>query len=220
MSNAGRAPIRVLVVDDHPLVRRGLRVLLAAGGDAEVLGEATDGKTAVEMTGALRPEVVLMDWLLPNLSGPETTKVLLAAHPWVRVLGFSALDDAASAHALLEAGAAGYALKSCSPAELASAVRAVADGGTYLAPKIEELLAQRAGRRVAGQVNLARLSPRESEVLRRIAQGQTLRDVAGALDVSPRTLETYKARAMSKLKLTSRSDLIRHAVRCGWLQGD
>lgn len=95
MSHSGRSPVRVLLVDDHPLVRAGLRLLLAEGGDAEVVGEAADGQTALEMATVLQPDVVLMDCLLPGLGGAEATKLQLAAHPRLKVLGFSALDDAA-----------------------------------------------------------------------------------------------------------------------------
>jgi DNA-binding NarL/FixJ family response regulator len=209
-----------LLVDDHPLVRTGLRLLLAEDEEAEVVGEAADGETAVRMAAALRPDVVLMDCMLPGISGAEATKLLLAAQPRIKVLGFSALDDAATASALLEAGAAGYVLKGSSPAELARAVRTVADGGSYLAPKVADALGTERERRAVDDAQLASLSPREAEVLRLFAQGQSLKDAAVVLGISPRTLETYKARAMSKLNLCSRADLVRHALRCGWLQGD
>lgn len=220
MTHPGRDLVKVLIVDDHPLVRAGLQLLLANAGDAEVVGEAADGETALRLAAARRPDVVLMDCVLGELSGVEATKMLLAAHPRLKILGFSALDDAAAVRALLDAGAAGYALKGSSPEELAGAVHTVAKGGTYLAPQIASALVAAERQQAMTAAQLASLSPREAEVLRRIAQGQPVKGAALALGLSPRTLETYQGRAMLKLNLHSRTDLVRCAMRLGWLQSD
>jgi DNA-binding NarL/FixJ family response regulator len=212
--------IKVLIVDDHPLVRAGVRLLLAEGGVAEVVGEAADGRAAVLMAEAHRPDVVLMDCVLPELSGADATKMLLAAHPWLKVLGFSSLDDVTSVRELLAAGAAGYARKGSSATELACAVSTVAEGGRYLAPQLATAVIAAERRKAEDEVRLATLSRREAEVLRRIAQGRPVKEVAGALALSPRTLETYRQRAMNKLKLHSRSELVLCAARFGWLRGD
>lgn len=211
--------LRVLLVDDHPLLRAGVTSLLKSEGDLDVVGEADNGYAAVKMATKLTPDVVVMDVSLPHLSGAEATKQILEADPSLRILAFSAHEEAAFARLLLSAGAAGYALKRSACDELVRAVRVVADGGTYVDPSLARALMGNGQRRQSPDgVQAVSLSEREAEVIRLIAKGHTSKEMAQTLGLSPRTLETYKARAMSKLDLHTRADLIRYALRCGWLR--
>jgi DNA-binding NarL/FixJ family response regulator len=215
-------PIQILLVDDHPVLRSGVRTLLDSEHDLQVVAEAGDGGTAVRLALEIAPHVVIMDISLPQLGGTEATKQILAARPDLRILVLSAHEEIAFARMLLDAGAAGYALKRSACDELARAVRIVASGGTYVDPAIAGQLvsAQRRhnGTLAIGSVPTVSLSEREVEVIRLVAQGHTSKEMANQLGLSPRTLETYKARAMSKLNLRSRADLIRYALRSGWLR--
>lgn len=208
--------LRVYVADDHPVVRSGLRGLIAAEPDMEVVGEAYDGETAVREAATLRPDVVVMDVSMPGVGGAEATERIRAGSPGVRVVALTAHEDRGYLTRLLAAGATGYVLKRAAAADLVRAIRAVAAGDTYLDPAV-------AGQVVAGLAGVggsgAELSEREEEVLRRLAEGQAVKQVAAALDVGVRTVETYKARGMEKLGLTTRVDLIRYAVQRGWLTG-
>jgi two-component system response regulator NreC len=223
VSDGGQKPaphkLKVLLVDDHPLLRAGVRGLLTSEGDLEVVAEADNGYAAVKLAQTLAPDVVLMDVSLPHLGGAEATKQIVEDTPGSRVLAFSAHEEAAFARLLLSAGAAGYALKRSACDELIRAVRIVGDGGTYVDPSLAGTLMGGAGRRQSPTgVPVVSLSEREAEVIRLIARGHTSKEMAQTLGLSPRTLETYKARAMSKLNLRTRADLIRYALRCGWLK--
>lgn len=208
-------PIRVLLVDDHPVLRSGVKTLLAAERDLDVVGETDDGSTAVKLALDLLPDVVIMDVSLPQVGGAEATRKIVTARPELKVLVLSAHEEATFARQLLDAGAVGYALKRSACEELARAVRIVAAGGTYVDAAIAGALVASPRRPVSAAS--AALSEREVEVIRLVAQGHTSKEMASSLGLSPRTLETYKARAMAKLNLRTRADLIRHALRCGWL---
>ena len=210
--------IQILLVDDHPVLRAGIKALLSNEADLEVVGEAGDGRTAVEMAGKLAPDVVLMDVSLPELGGAEATKQILALGPQLKILALSAHEEPALARMLLDAGAVGYALKRSACEELVRAVRSVAAGGTYLDPALAVHLGPRRGRAQSDTFPTASLSEREVEVIRLVANGYTSKEVASNLGLSHRTLETYKARAMAKLNLRTRADLIRYAMRSGWLR--
>jgi DNA-binding NarL/FixJ family response regulator len=212
--------LKVLLVDDHPLLRAGVRSLLTSEGDLDVVAEADNGYAAVKLALSLAPDVVLMDVSLPHLGGAEATKQIVEDSPGSRVLAFSAHEEAAFARLLLSAGAAGYALKRSACDELVRAVRIVGEGGTYVDPSLAgTLMGGGSGRRQSPTgVPVVSLSEREAEVIRLIARGHTSKEMAQTLGLSPRTLETYKARAMSKLNLRTRADLIRYALRCGWLK--
>lgn len=215
-----RRPIRVVLVDDHPVLRAGLSSLLNAEADIEVVAEADCGGSAVEVVARVQPDLVIMDLSLPNMSGTEATRHILARDPRIKVVALTAHEDVSFARTLLDVGAVGYALKRSVCDELLRAVRVVAAGGTYVDPSLSgSLLPSTGGRRassVAGPVPV--LSEREAEVVRLIAEGHTSKDMARRLGLSPRTLETYKARAMSKLNLRTRAELIRYALRRGWLR--
>jgi DNA-binding NarL/FixJ family response regulator len=210
-------PIRLLLVDDHAILRAGLRQVLQLEPDMEVVGEAADGEVAARLALELKPDVIIMDLTMPVRNGTEATKQIVQCDPTARVLALSAHSDASYARAVLSNGAVGYVLKLSAGDELVRAIRAVAAGGTYIDPVLAGALVPRSRRMASGTVPIATLSDRELEVLREVAQGHTAKEVAERLGVSPRTLETYKARAMAKLDLTTRADLIRYAVRCGWL---
>ena len=211
--------LRVLLVDDHPLLRAGIKSLLTGEGDLDVVAEADNGYAAIKLARKLTPDVIVMDVSLPHLGGAEATKEILVADPSSRVLAFSAHEEAAFARLLLSVGAAGYALKRSACDELVRAVRIVAQGGTYVDPSLAGTLMGGGQRRQSPSgVPIISLSEREAEVIRLIAKGHTSKEMAQTLGLSPRTLETYKARAMSKLNLRTRADLIRYALRCGWLK--
>ncbi len=217
-SAASAAPIQIMLVDDHPVLRSGVKTLLQAERDLRVIGEAGDGQSAVKLATELTPDIVVMDVSLPDLSGAEATKQILAKSPSMRILALTAHEDAAFARILLDAGATGYALKRSACDELVRAVRIVAGGGTYVDPSIAGALIGPERARSPGASPTVNLSEREVEVIRFVAQGFTSKEMAARLDLSPRTLETYKARAMAKLNLRSRADLIRYAMRAGWLR--
>ncbi len=210
--------IRVILVEDHPVLRAGVASLLSAEGDLEMVGEAENGVAGVRLAEELQPDVVIMDVSLPELGGADATKQIKAARPTQQILALSAHEDAAFARMLLDAGAAGYALKRSACDELVRAVRIVAAGGTYVDPSITGALVGGPRRNSPGSMPAVSLSEREAEVIRLISKGFTSKEIAQTLNLSPRTLETYKSRAMAKLNLTSRAELIRYAARVGWLR--
>jgi DNA-binding NarL/FixJ family response regulator len=203
--------IRVFLVDDHPIVRSGLRALVDAEPDMKVIGEAADGLTALEAVAAAQPDVVVMDLSLPKLGGAEATERLKAENPAIRVLALTAHEERGYVQLLLKAGASGYVLKRTAADDLVRAIRAIAGGGIYLDPAV-------AGHLVAPVAGSGQLSERESEVLRLIAEGHAMKEIASQLEISTRTLETYRARAMEKLALKTRADVVRYALQRGWLK--
>ncbi len=212
--------LKLILVDDHPIVRAGLIKLLAEEEDMTVLAEASDGHEAVELTRKLAPDLVVMDFSLPGLTGPEATREIRTVQPTTTVLGLSMHEDVPFARAMLDAGASGYLLKRCAIEELVRAVRLVGAGKTYVDPALAgHLLEQRPKRRpTTGVPKAVALSEREAEVARLLAFGATMKEIAEQLGVSPRTLETYRARAMDKLGLKTRADLVRYALAAGWLR--
>jgi DNA-binding NarL/FixJ family response regulator len=217
--SAPQTTIRVLLVDDHPLLRAGEKVLLEAEPDLTVVGEADDGVTAVKLARELQPDVIVMDVSLPELGGADATRQILAETPTLRVLVLSAHEEVSFARSLMSAGAAGYVLKRSAGEDLVRAVRMVVEGGTYVDPSLAGALVGAALPRTGPSGSpAASLSEREAEVIRLIARGHTAKEMAEALGISPRTLETYKARAMSKLSIRTRAELIRYALRSGWLR--
>ena len=214
---AENTPIRVLVVDDHAVVRSGIRLLLAQEPDIEPVGEASTGREAIFEARSLKPDVVLMDVVMPDQTGLEALPQLLREHPDVKVLFLSIEDDPRHVREAFAAGASGYVLKEAADTEVVDAVREVARGGRYVNPEL-------GARLVAAEAEAQRraeedpLSDREREVLRLLALGHTNQEIARQLYISVRTAETHRAHIMQKLGLTSRAELVRYAMSRGLLE--
>ena len=208
-------PIRVLLADDHSVVRKGVRDFLEEEPDLEVVGEATDGLQAVEMALALEPDVVVMDIKMPELGGVEATKRIKAATSKVRVLALSAYDDDPYIWGLLDAGASGYVLKTAESRELISAIRAVAAGRSALDPAIAPRIIARAARSTSTGDSL---TDRESEVLRLAARGLTNKQIGYDLDISDRTVQNHLANIYAKLDVASRTEAVTAALQRGLIQ--
>lgn len=212
--------ITILLVDDHDLVREGLRALLEREPTFSVVGEAGDGQTALRLTKSLQPQVVLMDVSLPGgLGGLEATEVILADCPQTKVLVLTQYDNPEYIRRALRIGAHGYLLKRGAGAQLVEAIRTVAAGGRYLHPvaaaEVVEMLA--AGKSL-GEDELDTLTPRERQVIKLLAEGRTSREIAKELGISLKTAMTHRANLMTKLDLHSRGDLIKFAIRRGIIQ--
>lgn len=210
--------IKLLLADDHPVVRRGLRAMLEAEPDLTVVGEAGDGAEALRLVAELRPDVVVMDISMPVMDGLEATRRIRAAGGSTQVLILTVHAQERYLFPVLKAGGAGYVLKSTIDTELVGAIRTVAAGGAFLYPSaaklvLEDYLAHlRAG---PGQDAYDQLSEREREVLKGIALGHTAAEVAQQLGLSPKSVETYRTRVMQKLDLNSRAALVRYALNRG-----
>lgn len=211
------ANLRVLLADDHTVVREGLKALINAQPDMEVVGEAADGVFALELAAELDPDVVVLDVSMPRLNGAQTTARLRHDNPNRKVLALTIHDDRGYLRLMMEAGASGYVLKQAAAAELIHAIRAVAAGTTYLDPVLARGLVDTFVGGADDAVPAAELSDREFEVMRFIAQGYSNKEVAIRLKLSIKTVETYKTRSLEKLGLRSRVDIIRYALQRGWL---
>jgi two-component system response regulator NreC len=207
--------LRVLLADDHAVVRAGLKALLEAQPDLSVVGEAADGRTAVDLACQLLPDVAVVDVSMPGLGGAEVTERIARDCPRVRVVALTAHEESGYVRRLLAAGAAGYVLKRSAADELVRAVRAVAAGETYLDPGVAGGVVERL--RDAPPPATAELSEREAEVVRLIAHGYSNKEIAAKLGLSVKTVETYKTRSLEKLGLRSRVDIVRYAAGRGWL---
>jgi DNA-binding NarL/FixJ family response regulator len=211
---------RILLADDHETVRAGLRLILSAQPDMEVVGEAGDGRAAIARAQELLPDIVVMDVSMPHLNGLKATEKLKAICPQVKVLALTRHTDDAYLQQLLRAGASGYVLKQSPPAELLHAIRAIAAGGKYLDPAVVgKLIGSHAGRSASPRVaTQGILSDREAEVLRLIAWGHSNKEIAARMEISVKTVEAHKANAMKRLDMHSRIDIVRFALLQGWLQ--
>jgi DNA-binding NarL/FixJ family response regulator len=214
--------IRVFLADDHAVVREGLRALINAQPDMHVVGEAENGRAAWQLAKGLDPDVAVMDVSMPEMSGAQATERLRAECPRVKVLALTVYEDRAYLRQMLEAGASGYVLKRVAMEELAQAVRTVAAGGSYIDPTL-------AGQVISGYLNqdpaagksaAAELSEREGQVLRLVAWGYSNKEIGWKLNINVKTVDTYKLRLMEKLGLRSRTDIVRYALRKGWLQDE
>jgi DNA-binding NarL/FixJ family response regulator len=210
-------PVRVLLVDDHPVVRFGLKTLLCADPALDVIAEADNGEAAVRLAAQLAPELIIMDLSLPVMSGLDATRAIKRASPATKVLVLSVHEDPHYAKLLLDAGAEGYVLKLAAWEELLRAVHVIAAGGRYVDPKIARELASEPRSELGGHNRAPALSAREEEVMRMLVRGLSMKEIASELELSTRTLETYKVRAMSKLRLKSRAELVHYGLRVGWL---
>jgi two-component system response regulator NreC len=210
--------IRILIADDHGVLRAGLRALLNAESDLHVVGEAADGTEALRLCGELKPEVVLLDVAMPGMSGIEVTQELKKAHPDTYVLILTVHEDESLLQEAIRAGAAGYIVKRAVESELINAIRAVAHGDLYIHPAMMRALFKDLNPRPANSAPVQALTRREIDVLRLIAQGYTNRQMADTLSLSVRTVETHRANVMSKLGLNSRVELVHYAKEHGLLE--
>lgn len=207
-------PLRVFVAEDHALVREGLVLLINTQGDMEVVGSAGDGEQAWRVLREVSPDVAVLDVALPELNGAQVAARIRTACSHVKVLGLSAYGDAAHVRAFVEAGASGYVLKHAAAHELTDAIRTVAGGGTHFAPELLPVAGEDAGQVFQSDLPL---STREVEVVRLVAWGYSNKDIAARLHVSSKTVEGYKTRLFEKLGLKSRVELVRYALKRGWL---
>jgi two-component system, NarL family, response regulator NreC len=224
MSAAAKAkpvaqPISVLIVDDHTLVRSGLRLLLEAEEGVRVEDEAADAEQAIRLARLHKPDVVLLDVVLPGRSGIEAAPEILAAAPRAHILVLSMQDDPSYVRQAFAAGASGYLLKEAADDELVQAVREVASGNRYVHPALGARLAA-AEAEAKARAEADPLSEREREVLRLLALGHTNQEIAKLLFISVRTAETHRAHVMQKLRLSTRAELVRYAIRQGLLEPD
>ena len=213
--------LRILLADDHVTVREGVKMIINAQADMEVVAEAADGRGAVAEAQAVRPDVVVMDVSMPKVNGLKATEMLKECCPEVKVLALTRHQDDGYLQQLLRAGAAGYVLKQSRPTELLQAIRAIGGGGSYLDPAVAGRVIGDYGRRrqpVTTVAGAGTLSSREEEVLRLIAWGYSNKEIATRLDLSVKTVETHKANAMHKLQMRSRIDIVRFALLQGWLE--
>lgn len=211
--------IRVLVVDDHEVVRAGVCRLLEGEHDIDVVGETGSGHDAVRLSRELTPDVIVLDYSLPDLDGLEVTRQIaeLDSPPRILILTMHANEEYATR--VIRAGAVGFLAKVSPPAELITAVRKVAAKGVYVSPQIMEKMVSRMGQPTADNPE-SLLSNRELQVLIRLARGLTTKEVAEALNLSPSTVETYRARILEKLDLRNNSDMTRFAIRRGLIDLD
>jgi DNA-binding NarL/FixJ family response regulator len=212
------AKIRVVIADDHALVRDGIKALLKLAEDIEVVGEATDGREAVQQCCRLKPDVVLMDIAMPGLGGLEATLELKHEAPKTKVLVLTQYEDREYIRRFLKVGVAGYVLKSMLGSELASAVRSAAHGGLVLDPKVAMEAIHEYGsaeNEAAGEDPYETLTDREKQVLRLVALGSSNKEVAQTLGTSVKTAMSHRERVMEKLNLHSRTDLIKFAIKKG-----
>ncbi|MBI4499345.1 MAG: response regulator transcription factor [Chloroflexi bacterium] len=213
--------IRILVVDDHQVVREGIRLVLESQADMHVVGEAGNGREALTKVGQLQPDVVLLDLAMPGISGIEAARLIRTQYPRVHILILTMQEGEEYFFKALEAGASGYLLKGASAADVVAGVRAVCSGGVALGPVVAKKLVsdflERAGTAAASYDGL---SPREREVLTLVAQGKTNQEIAAALFLSVNTVQTHRAHIMEKLDLHNRTELIKYAMRKGLIASD
>ena len=209
--------IKILLAEDHKIVREGTRQLLEQYPDMEIVGEAADGLEAIRLAGELHPDVVVMDVRLPRLNGIEATHTIATRFPLIHILILSAYDDDSYVFPLLEAGASGYLLKTASGSELAEAIRRVIAGETALSPRITAKLVDHLGKRGSRRAAeiFPRLTEREMEVLRATAAGQPNKTIAGNLTISPQTVQVHLRNIYLKLGVGNRSEAVAYAIRHG-----
>ena len=205
--------IRILLADDHALVRQGFRMILEDQSDMEIVGQAGNGREAVELASKLHPDVAVMDVAMPELNGIEATRRITTVSPRTRVLALSMHKDSMYVREILRAGARGYLLKDSGDADLVAAVRAVAKGDGYISPSVSGAVLSDYRRHVTDPLDL--LTSREREVLQMIAEGKTNKEIATSLNLSVYTVEAHRGRVMEKLNLHSTGELVRFALRNG-----
>ncbi|HSV31593.1 MAG TPA: response regulator transcription factor [Atribacteraceae bacterium] len=210
--------IRVLVVDDHTIVREGVCALLGLSPEMDVVGEASNGVEALEMVRKFKPDVVLMDIAMPLMDGLEATRRLAREFPETKVLALTQHDDREYVFQIIEAGARGFISKTVASSDLVMGIRSVSRGDSFLSPNVAKFLVDDFQREVVGRKSLdpyEQLTEREREILRLLAEGYTIPEIAEMLVLSPKTVEGHKTRLMGKLDLHNRTELVKYAVRKG-----
>ncbi|MCX6594589.1 MAG: response regulator transcription factor [Acidobacteria bacterium] len=208
--------IRILLADDHTLFRQGIKTLLAAEADFEVVGEASNGGEAIERAAELRPDVVVMDVSMPGMSCFEATRQIRKARPEIKVLFLTMYDDEDYLIESMEVGASGYVLKDSPSPQLSAAVRDVHRGGSYLSPRMLSQLVDDFRSRVKTQTRTPRfatLTNREREVLKMLAEGNSVKEIAGDLNLSVKTIEAHKFNLMRKLDIHNKAQLVQYAIQ-------
>lgn len=206
--------IKIILADDHTLLREGLHALIDEQPDMTVIAKAEDGRTTVELAAALRPDIIVMDISMPGMNGMEATRQILAKDPGIKVLALSMHTDKRFIAEMLGAGASGYLLKDCAFEELICAIHALADRRTYLSPKISDTVVKDFASRFS-KSTLSVLAPREREVLQLLAEGKSAREIATILQVSVKTVQTYRELIMEKLDIHTIAELTKFSIREG-----
>ena len=209
--------IRIILADDHELLREGLRMLIEEQPDMTVIAEADDGRVTVQLVEKLMPDIVVMDIAMPRMNGMEATRHIVSKVPGVKVLALSMHADRRFIVEMLNAGASGYLLKECAFKELITAIHALADHRTYLSPKISDMVVKDYACRFpqSDLSSLTILTTREREVLQLLAEGKSTREIASILTISMKTVETYRQQIMGKLDIRSVAELTKFAIREG-----
>ena len=216
---AAKKALRVLVAEDFAMVREGIRRIIDGELGLEVVGVTRNGEQACTLAEELKPDVVVMDFAMPKLDGAQATERLKETCPDARVLALTVHEDEEHLQKLLSAGVSGYVIKRAAAAELIRAIRVVAAGGTYLDPRIAKRVTRGFTQKQAARPPRSeQLTERETEVLKLLAWGFTNREVADRLNVSEKTVETHRARAMAKLGISSRAEIVRFAAGQGWMK--
>lgn len=214
-SHRRRSPrISVILVDDHPIVREGVRSLLERNSDIKVVASVGDGSTAIQEAGRLKPDVMVMDITMPGVNGIDATRAIAGKHPEIGVIMLSMHSSPIIVRRAIEAGARGYLLKETGPKEIVEGVRAVAAGDPYFDPGLSRHLASLSGRRKA-RVTLDELTPSEHTILKLVAEGRSNPEIATKIGLSRRTVETYRLRLMRKLAIDNFASLVHYAIRHG-----
>jgi DNA-binding NarL/FixJ family response regulator len=209
--------MKVLIVDDHGIVRQGLKALIRKQADVKVVGEAEDGNAAVEMASRLSPDVVIMDVTMPNLNGIDATRAITRNHPNTKVIALSMHNDKAIVREMFKAGASGYVLKSYLFDELNKSLEALKKGERYLSPHIEGLIREEyaVSKTRNAQGNRKPLSERERQILQMVAEGKSIKEISRLLHLSPKTTDAHRRKLMGKLGTASVADLTKYAIREG-----
>ncbi len=204
--------IRVVLADDHAMVREALAQILQESGSIRVVGQASDGPGAIEVVGQTKPDIAVLDYSMPGLDAPAAIETLLKQWPGLKVLVLTVHENIHYAVKVLESGAHGYVVKSAAVGELVDAIRAVSDGEVYISPKVSQRVIQNLRRPKKDRVGLEALSQREFELLRIIGSGMSLKECASQLNISTSSASTYRTRLMEKLNLHSTAEVIRFAL--------
>lgn len=215
--NRTNGTIRIIVADDHQIVRQGLRLLLEAEPDMEVIGEANNGRRVLKLAQELLPDVIIMDLSMPELNGIEATRQILSGVPETKVVALSMHSDSLFVLNMIKAGASGYLLKDCALEELVKAIRTVVSQKTYLSPGISDIVIRDfvTGWQTTSSSAFSVLSTREREVLQLMAEGKTTNQIADGLCVSVKTVEAHRKQVMTKLGIHSVAELTKYAIRQG-----